>query len=67
MSNFSNKALATVYDDRLRCIGFVLARRHEFEAYDADASTSLGVFETADAAVAAIRCRHNALERETGS
>jgi hypothetical protein len=36
-----------------RCCGFVLARRHQFEALDAD-EKSLGLFETEDAAAAAI-------------
>jgi hypothetical protein len=35
------------------CAGFVLARRHQFEALDAD-EISLGLFETEDGAVAAI-------------
>jgi len=36
-----------------RCAGFVLSRRHQFEAFDAD-EVSLGIFETEDGAVTAI-------------
>ena len=35
------------------CAGFVLQRRHEFEAFTAD-EKSLGVFETEDGAAMAI-------------
>jgi hypothetical protein len=35
------------------CAGFVLRRRHEFEAFDAE-EKSLGLFETEDGAVAAV-------------
>jgi len=35
------------------CAGFVLRRRHQFEAFDAD-EQSPGIFETEDGAVAAI-------------
>ena len=36
-----------------RCAGFVLSRRHQFEALDAD-EISLGLFDTEDGAVTAI-------------
>jgi len=36
------------------CAGFVLCRRHEFEAFSADGETSLGLFKTEEAAVAAV-------------
>ena len=35
------------------CAGFILRRRNEFEAFDAD-EQSLGLFKTEDAAVAAV-------------
>jgi len=43
-------------DDAGHCIGFVLARRHQFEALDGD-EKSLGLFETEDGAVAPISPR----------
>jgi hypothetical protein len=42
---------ALVFDGH--CAGFVLARRHQFEALGAD-ETSLGLFETENDAVIAI-------------
>jgi hypothetical protein len=38
------------------CAGFILCRRHEFEAFTAD-EKSLGLFETEDGAVAAVTQR----------
>jgi hypothetical protein len=38
------------------CAGFILARRHEFEAFDAN-EKSLGTFETEDGAVTAVTQR----------
>jgi hypothetical protein len=35
------------------CAGFVLARRHQYEAFDSE-EVSLGTFETEDSAVTAI-------------
>jgi hypothetical protein len=35
------------------CAGFVLARRHQYEAFDGD-EQSLGLFDTEDGAVTAI-------------
>jgi len=35
------------------CAGFILRRRHQFEAFDGD-EKSLGLFETEDGAVAAV-------------
>jgi hypothetical protein len=44
--------LLSVYDGHQVCIGFVLARgRQGFEAFDAAAERSLGLFETRDAAI----------------
>jgi hypothetical protein len=35
------------------CAGFILSRRHEYEAFDCD-ERSLGLFETEDGAVSAV-------------
>jgi hypothetical protein len=46
------------------CLGFILARRHEFEAFDQD-EESLGLFKTEDAAVEAITQKITATYVET--
>jgi hypothetical protein len=44
------------------CAGFVLARRHQYEAFDSE-QVSLGTFETEDGAVTTRRSRANFVRR----
>jgi hypothetical protein len=46
------------------CAGFILARRHQFEAFDAD-EKSIGTYSTEDAAVEAITQKITATYVET--
>jgi hypothetical protein len=43
------------------CAGFILCRRHKFEAFDAD-EKSLGIFETESGAVSAVTQRISATD-----
>lgn len=52
MSERKSPALVSVYDGR-ECIGFVITRRHGFEAFDAD-ERSLGKFPTMQDAANAV-------------
>jgi hypothetical protein len=56
-------AMVSVFDDRQRCLGFVLSRgRDGYEAFDAS-DRPIGMFGTTDAAAAALwRVTHHQTE-----